>query len=235
MNLQDMRWLLKDFAANSLLSQEIYRRFISSSGNFVNVDSDIVVEGYPRSGNTFFAALLMSHSLRPLKMARHRHEIGQLKRAISLDKPIFLLVRNPLNSVASFVIREGVSISFALKYYMEFYGYVERSKESLNVICFSEMIDRPSKLIKLVQARVPNLPLTYYGTGSDMNVRSMIINMELEDSGGSEIRETHVGIPSKKRDYEKEIISNIIERKYKKIYMECRSIYERVYSKRYVL
>jgi hypothetical protein len=67
-------------------------------------DTDLVIEGFPRSGNTFayFAMRHASHDR--LKIASHVHTPSQVKAAVALRLPTVLVVRDPLDTVVSLLI-----------------------------------------------------------------------------------------------------------------------------------
>lgn len=58
----------------------------------VNEDTDIVIEGYPRSANTFAVAAFEITQGKPVKIARHTHAVAQLKRATRLKKPTLVII-----------------------------------------------------------------------------------------------------------------------------------------------
>lgn len=88
-------------------------------------DTEIVIEGYPRSANTFAVAAFMLAQERPVKMAHHLHAPAQVIRAVKWGIPTLLLIRQPEDAVLSLLIREpGISAERALRDYIRFYnGY----------------------------------------------------------------------------------------------------------------
>lgn len=69
--------------------------------------TQIVIEGYPRSGNTFaFFALKHAEALagREVQIASHVHTPSQVKLAVQLHEPTLLVIREPLDAVVSLLI-----------------------------------------------------------------------------------------------------------------------------------
>jgi hypothetical protein len=69
--------------------------------------TQIVIEGYPRSGNTFaFFALKHAEALkgRDVEIASHVHTPSQVKLAVHLRYPTLLVIRTPLDAVVSLLI-----------------------------------------------------------------------------------------------------------------------------------
>lgn len=71
----------------------------------VNRRTDLVVEGFPGSGNTFAVAALALSQDAAFSMAHHLHVPSQIKRALHWNKPVLVVVRPPKASIASFLVR----------------------------------------------------------------------------------------------------------------------------------
>jgi hypothetical protein len=73
----------------------------------VNRNHDIVIEGFPRSGNTFLLAYFKE--LNPkAQIASHFHTYSQVFWGIRYQIPLLIVIRNPVDSVCSLHIREYV-------------------------------------------------------------------------------------------------------------------------------
>lgn len=114
----------------------------------VNSDSDIVIEGFPRSANSFSVfALKYTHS-NDLKIAHHTHVPAQVIKGVSLRIPILILIRHPRDAIASLVLRDpNISISQAINSYVHFYQAIYNYKESFIVANFEEIINNYSSVI----------------------------------------------------------------------------------------
>lgn len=71
----------------------------------VTPTTDVVVEGFPGSGNTFAVAALATSQADGTRIAHHLHVPAQIKRAIRLEKPILVVVRPPKDAISSFLVR----------------------------------------------------------------------------------------------------------------------------------
>jgi hypothetical protein len=80
-----------------------YRRI---PNRLVEADTELVIEGFQRSGNTFAAAAFDFAQGRPIKSAHHLHSSAQVLEAVRLGVPVLLLIRDPRDAVISHVIRE---------------------------------------------------------------------------------------------------------------------------------
>lgn len=72
----------------------------------VSADTDVVVEGYPRSGNTFVVAALRVANGPDLDVAHHFHVSGHVKRAVQMRVPTLLVVRYPVDAATSLLIQQ---------------------------------------------------------------------------------------------------------------------------------
>jgi hypothetical protein len=57
---------------------------------WVSRTTEIVIEGYPRSGNTFAVVAFRLAQGREIEIAHHLHAAAQIKRAARLDVPAFI-------------------------------------------------------------------------------------------------------------------------------------------------
>jgi hypothetical protein len=88
----------------------------------VHPHTDVVVEGFPRSGNTFAALALQIAQPSPLTIAHHLHAPANVLGAVRDRIPALLLIREPDDTVLSEVQREQpVSMSTVLAAYCRFY------------------------------------------------------------------------------------------------------------------
>ncbi|MEZ5142812.1 MAG: hypothetical protein R2726_09880 [Acidimicrobiales bacterium] len=66
--------------------------------------TDLVIEGFPRSGNTFAYFAMRLASGDRLRIASHVHTPSQVKAAVALHLPTMLVVREPRDTVVSLLI-----------------------------------------------------------------------------------------------------------------------------------
>lgn len=91
-------------------------------GEVVGPESDILIEGYPRSGNTFAVAAL-SHVRPGVRIAHHLHAPGHVIAAIRLGVPALVLIRDPEQAVAELVLlKPALTVAQALRGYVRFYA-----------------------------------------------------------------------------------------------------------------
>lgn len=90
----------------------------------VRKNTDICVEGFRSSANTFFvyASCQCNDNV---EVGHHQHVVAQIKRAKQYGIPIVILIRRPLDVVTSYLSRSpNCSATILLRSYIDFYDSV---------------------------------------------------------------------------------------------------------------
>lgn len=91
-------------------------------GERVTSETQFVMEGFPRSGNTFCSAAFGSSQSRPVVVARHVHAPAQVIAATRAKVPTLVLIRQPEDAILSLVIQHPhITIRQAMRAYLRFY------------------------------------------------------------------------------------------------------------------
>lgn len=120
----------------------------------VGQDTQLVIEGFPRSANTF--AVVAFHTSQPtrLKLAHHMHVPAQIIKAARIGVPSVVLIRNPKDAVVSFVIRDRrMDLERALKGYISFYERIIPFQDNFILAPFEVVINDYSKVIEDVNKK----------------------------------------------------------------------------------
>src|SRR5436309_8002883 len=72
----------------------------------VEADTQLVIEGFQRSGNTFAVVAFEVAQPQPVKLAHHLHAAAQIVAAVRMGVPTLVLIRDPDESVLSHMVRE---------------------------------------------------------------------------------------------------------------------------------
>lgn len=107
----------------------------------VRKDTEIVIEGFPRSGNSFAVAAFELAQARPVRMADHLHVPAQILRAGAYKRPAFLLIREPGPAVRSLCVRfPYLTVAEALRSYYRFYARCLPFSESFVTLPFETLV-----------------------------------------------------------------------------------------------
>ena len=147
-------WARRYIGRHPFLFYNFYRLKPSYRDLLVDRKTQIVIEGFPRSGNTFAVVAFEQAQRERVRVAHHLHMPAQVVRAAEWGIPTLLLARKPTDAVLSWVVREpGVSIRQALKHYISFYEKAAEYRDSLVVGFFEEVTRDYGTVLERVNAR----------------------------------------------------------------------------------
>ncbi len=114
-----LRWELRTLVGRS---PWLARRLVTRSGELVTGDSEIVIDGFPRCGNTFAVTAFLSAQPRPVSVAHHVHAPAQILDAVRLRIPAIVLIREARECVPSMLVRyPHLTLAQGVRGYLRFY------------------------------------------------------------------------------------------------------------------
>lgn len=113
------RSVAKQVVVNSKLGAAVYVHRYGFQGR-PGKDTDVLLEGFPRSANTYVKEYLKTTNPR-LVLASHLHGTGSLAWAERYGTPSMLLIRDPVDVAASLLVRDGIDPAAALSCYAMYY------------------------------------------------------------------------------------------------------------------
>jgi hypothetical protein len=87
----------------------------------VHPDTDLVIEGYPRSANSYSVAAMEVSNGPGLDLAHHLHSRVSVQQAVEFGVPTLLLVRRPEDAGVSWMQKAGLRAQTVLEEYVRFY------------------------------------------------------------------------------------------------------------------
>lgn len=115
----------------------------------VGPQTEICIEGFPRSGNTFavYAFELWNPQAR---VAHHLHVPAQFVRALRLSVPSVALIREPSQAVGSLVaFYEGaLPVGLALRSYISFHRALLKVADRVAICSFEELVEDPAVIVE---------------------------------------------------------------------------------------
>jgi hypothetical protein len=116
--------------------------------------TDIVIDGFPRTANTFATLAFQSAQDPPVTIAHHLHSAAHLIEAANLGLPAVVLTRDPLGTVISEAIRkQPVFIRTVLAAYCRFYSALLPFLDRLVVGEFDTVTTDLGSVIRELNAR----------------------------------------------------------------------------------
>jgi hypothetical protein len=119
----------------------------------VDGDTDLVIESYQSCGNTF-ARKAMEQANPEARIASHSHSWANVARGLRLGKPVVVLMRPPLDAVASHAVRMRLDdLDRELGRYHRFFSRVAGAADSVVLAPFEVTSKRFGDVIAEVNAR----------------------------------------------------------------------------------
>jgi hypothetical protein len=182
-------------------------------GAVVDARTDIVIEGYPRSANSFAVAAFDMPQPRPLRIAHHTHAAAQVIEGCRLGIPTLVLVRDPDDAVLNTCIyRPFLHVHDALWAYAWFYDAIWPYRYRYVVGPFPEVTTDFGRTMRRVNERYGSsfVPFTHHQE-QVVRVFDAIDTYWKEQVGEGERFERVVGRPSSWRDRERERIRGSLD------------------------
>ncbi len=128
----------------------------------VSEQTDIVIEGFPRSANSFSAKAFRSAQTQELRVADHTHSYAQVIRGVQLGKPVILLIRHPYEAILSLKALE-LELSdgrgplrdpiWDIRYYTRFYQRTLAYQQNIVPAFFEDVLEDFGRFIDRVNDR----------------------------------------------------------------------------------
>ena len=198
----------------------------------VTPDKLVVIEGFPRSGNSFARrAFIMAQgeNFDVARIAHHLHVPAQVIRAARWRIPTLVLLRRPKDAVLSLVIRDPISVDQALRYYISFYESAEKYRDAYVLGLFEEVTEDFGRVIGRLNDK--------FGTTFSLfrhdeeNVSKLFAGMESQAKKkyGETLWERKVQRPAAVRERIKDEIEYDLEnRKRKRLIARAEAVYDRL-------
>lgn len=126
----------------------------------ITESTDLVVEGFPRAGNTFTVFALEDATEYRLRIVSNVHHPAQVKLAVARGVPTILIVRDPVDQLASYLAygphaRPAAVIKEYCSYHRELLPYLDR----LLICDFAQIVSDISSVISRINRRYSmNIP-----------------------------------------------------------------------------
>ena len=136
--IEDLEWRLRTRWSEhrSYLTYSRYRHPL----NVVDDTTQLVIEAFPRSANTFATVAFQLSQPAPVRVAHHLHAPAHVADAVRRGVPVLVLVRHPREAVISQVIRSpGISVRGALSAYARFHERVASVRAGCQIATFEQV------------------------------------------------------------------------------------------------
>ncbi|MGE0755271.1 MAG: hypothetical protein AB7L92_08955 [Alphaproteobacteria bacterium] len=186
---------------------------------------DYVVQGFPRSGNTFLAMLLKEFAARPVNIFTHLHVPAMFTLALENDKTIFMPVREPLGSVVSLIQMKGWSCGRALDHYVEYYTNAQRFIDRVQVMDFKNFTRDIPLALQIIEQH-SGIPYKKPASHEKAEERVFALIDELNIRRTGVIRVNDLHRPHAGRQAGKSAIVAILRARHAEKLLQCEALYE---------
>ncbi len=221
------KWLQLHAGRHPALFYALHRLARKNPAQAVRPDTQLVIEGFPRSANTF--AVLAFRQAQPEKMriAHNLHVPAQVIRASRWQIPALVLIRDPRDAVLSFAVRDPISVDGALKHYISFYETVAGYRDDFVLGSFEEVTNDYGAVIERINARFGTTFVPF--RNNERSVGKVFARMEkgYRRRNDESSVESRVSRPSPAREKMKREVSYESEDpRRQRLISEARAIYE---------
>lgn len=120
----------------------------------VKPDTELVIEAFPRSGNTFAVGAFLHAQQREVRLAHHLHAPAQIIAAATWKVPAVVIIRNPEDCVLSMMVRNAAfSPGQLLQSYARFYQCIESVRSSFLLSQFETVTHDFGLVLNAVNAK----------------------------------------------------------------------------------
>lgn len=120
----------------------------------IGPETELVIEGYPRSANTFSTVAFQISQPRPVRVAHHLHAPAQIIAAARRKVPVMVPVRHPRDCAISVAIRSpSVSLRQALAAYRHFHEAILPYRDACHVALFDDVVADFGRVVDGLNAR----------------------------------------------------------------------------------
>ncbi len=172
-------------------------------GEIVNADTEIVIEAFARSAQSFVvAAFRLAQEPHAVRIAHHTHSPSTLIDGIRREIPALVIVREPEDAILSYLIRTpAISMRGALRGYVRFHRPLLAYRDRLVVATFHQVTTDLAAAITRVNERFGSSFRTFDPT--EANVARIFGEIEEDERGRaptSDERERTIPRPSAARE-----------------------------------
>lgn len=196
----------------------------------VRKETSLVIEGYPRCANSFVVRYF-DYGQRKLgienyQIAHHLHASAQIKRAAILKIPSILLVRNPIDSVTSLLLRSPeLNVKYALKFYISFYKNCLPYLNEVVIGFFDEFTENMDSLISKTNQKFSTKYITLTKEEEE-EIKKVIIDVNKKRFNDDFWK---FAVPNeRKKQLSVEIKTLLSSSKYKHLVQKAEGIYQKI-------
>lgn len=156
-----LKLFIQNFPRSYKLLQKWRFRNKKYSDNLIDKKSNIVIEGYPRSANSFSVKAFRFSNNERMRIATHLHSYTQIITGVRHNIPILMTIRDPYSAVSSYAtfkaknigiekFKKEFNVKWLIKEYIYFYEKLVPYKGKIVVAKFDDILNDYGEIIQEV-------------------------------------------------------------------------------------
>jgi len=196
-SIKDLKFDFKTYVGKHPSLYFLYGLYPKFKHRIVRKNTDICIEGFPRSGNTF-----TYHAFKyfnpDLVIGHHIHAPVQPYLAQKFNIPCLIMIRHPLNSAASLIIVDNkLSIDSALKHYIHYYEELIKYSDHIFLADINTIVNSFDKIVDKINSEC-NKKFKYKAISKDKEKEIKQIVEKQNEKGKNP--QNLVAIPSNRKE-----------------------------------
>ena len=136
-----------------VLFEPLYRALARAPHLAIGRETRLVVEGFPRSGNSVFVTALVHAGVSPNAIAHHTHAAAQAIAGVRRGLPVCVLLRAPEGAIRSLAVRHGAPVREIARDWLSFHAGVETVRHGVLLLPFETAVGDPAAGIAALNRR----------------------------------------------------------------------------------
>jgi hypothetical protein len=151
--IKNIRFFIREEMGRHVLLYPFFKLKKKPQARLISKKTEIVIEGLQRSGNTYMVAYFKLTNP-DVVYSSHYHFLSQILVATKKKLPTIVLIRNPQDTVPSFLMRDPfVNPKQVLKYTINFFTRLNKLKNRVVISDFSKTIKDPHLVIQEINQK----------------------------------------------------------------------------------
>lgn len=158
--------------------------------------TQLVIEGFPRSANTFSVWAFKQAQVEDVRVAHHLHYPAQVIRAAQWRIPTLVLIREPKDAVMSWVMKNPQPVHQALRHYISFYETAINYRDAYVLGTFEEVTEDYGAVIERINDKFGTQFSTFHHTEENAKMVFSRIEEIYRARSGGPVSEIQIARPS---------------------------------------
>jgi hypothetical protein len=161
-------------------------------GHPLSPDTEIVIEGFPRSGNSFAVAAFRLAQHRRVHIAHHLHAPGHAIAALRRGVPTLVVIRHPDEAVPEFATsKPNLSVRAILRGFVRFYEPLLPHRWGFVTARFEDVLTDFTPVIRRINKRFGTAFVEFEATRSNLDAVYSEVERDYGERKGSAPRLLH--------------------------------------------